>query len=94
MRFWIAKYFFQSTKQDTNLYQKQGKSFIQEQLFPEATPRFRDLVRIKGIPQRDWEYKPDWSHMDFFQESLKEGAVALQQAINGVLPAYRDGNFE
>jgi hypothetical protein len=29
--------------------------------------------------------------MDFFQESLKEGAVALQQAINGVLPAYRDG---
>lgn len=67
------------------------KEFYTGTIIPEATPRFRDLVRIKGIPQRDWEYKPDWSHMDFFQESLKEGAVALQQAINGVLPAYRDG---
>ena len=29
--------------------------------------------------------------MDFFQDSLKESAVAIQQVINGLMPAFNAG---
>ena len=47
---------------------------------------YSQLVKLKGIPERDWEYKPDWSHLDFYQESLKESAVAFQQAASACVP--------
>ena len=67
------------------------KEFYTATIIPEATPRFKDLAKAKGVPQRDWEYTTDWSHMDFFQESLKESAVAIQQVINGLMPAFNAG---
>lgn len=60
-------------------------------IIPEATPRYADLVTLKGVPERPWIYSPDWSHMDFFQESLKEGAIALQQVMNAIVPARKEG---
>lgn len=60
-------------------------------IIPEATAHFDFLLKLQGIPKRDWVYSPDWSHMDFFQESLKEGAVAFQQMINGLIPARDKG---
>jgi phage portal protein BeeE len=67
------------------------KEFYTATIIPEASARFRELTKAKGIPQREWSYQPDWSHMDFFQESLKESAVAIQQVINGLMPAYNAG---
>ena len=53
-------------------------------VIPEATPRYEALIRLKGIPKRPWMYQPDWSHMDFFQESLNQSAIALNQASSGL----------
>jgi len=49
------------------------------------------LVKLKGIPERVWKYSPDWSHMDFFQESLKEGAIALSQVSAAIKPLIESG---
>ena len=67
------------------------KEFYTGTMIPEGTVRFEDLQRMVGMPVRDWEYKPDWSHLDFFQESLKESAVALNQALTALTPAYEKG---
>lgn len=63
------------------------KEFYTGTIIPEGTVRFEAIQKMVGMPERDWEYKPDWSHLDFFQESLKESAVALNQALNGLIPA-------
>jgi len=60
-------------------------------VIPEATPRYAALVKLKGIPERVWKYSPDWSHMDFFQESLKEGAIALSQVSAAIKPLIESG---
>lgn len=54
---------------------------------------YSQLVKLKGIPERDWEYKPDWSHLDFYQESLKESAVAFQQAASACVPLLINGIY-
>ena len=59
------------------------KEFYTGTIIPEATDRFADIMRMVGVPYRDgWQYQPDWSHMDFFQESLKESAIAFNQAAS------------
>jgi hypothetical protein len=67
------------------------KEFYTGTMIPEGTVRFEDEQRMVGMPLRDWEYKPDWSHLDFFQESLKESAIALNQALSGITPAVEKG---
>ena len=67
------------------------KEFHTGTIIPEATVRFNDICRMKGIPERDWTYQPDWSHLDFFQEALKESAIALNQALNALTPAVKEG---
>ena len=46
---------------------------------------------MMSIPNRDWEYKPDWSHLDFYQEDLKESAIALQQVSGAITPLVEKG---
>lgn len=67
------------------------KEFHTGTIIPEATVRYEQICRMKEIPKRDWEYQPDWSHLDFFQESLKESAIALNQALTGLAPAVESG---
>lgn len=67
------------------------KEFYTATIIPEATIRFKDLCDLKGIPERDWEYKPDWAHMDFFQESLVQSGTAIQQVMNAITPAREKG---
>lgn len=67
------------------------KEFYTATIIPEGTIRFEEIQRMVGMPERDWEYKPDWSHLDFFQESLKESAVALNQALTALAPAVESG---
>jgi phage portal protein BeeE len=67
------------------------KEFHTGTIIPEATVRYKDIVKMKGIPARDWEYYPDWSHLDFFQEALKESAIALNQALAAITPAVTAG---
>jgi len=67
------------------------KEFHTGTIIPEATVRYEQIVKMKGIPKREWEYQPDWSHLDFFQESLKESAIALNQALSGITPAVEKG---
>ena len=68
------------------------KEFYTGTMIPEGTVRFEDLQRMVGMPERDWEYKPDWSHLDFYQESLLQSGTALQQVMNAITPA-REKNF-
>lgn len=67
------------------------KEFYTGTMIPEGTVRFENIQRMVGMPERDWEYKPDWSHLDFFQESLKESAIALNQALSALTPAFEKG---
>lgn len=53
-------------------------------IIPEANVRFPQLAKLRGIPERPWKYMPDFSHMDFFQESLNQSAIALNQASSGL----------
>ena len=72
-------------------YPEGRKEFYTGAIIPEATPRFAELALCKGIPKREWEYKPDWSHMDFFQEALLQSGTALQQVMNAITPARKEG---
>jgi phage portal protein BeeE len=67
------------------------KEFHTGTIIPEATVRYERICKMKEIPERDWEYQPDWSHLDFFQESLKESAIALNQALSALTPAVEKG---
>lgn len=67
------------------------KELFTSSVIPEGEDIFETLCKLVGMPDRDWQYKPDWSHMDFFQESLKESGVALQQAGNGLVPMVTNG---
>jgi hypothetical protein len=67
------------------------KELYTSTVIPESLPKFDALFKLKGIPERPWKYLPDVSHMDFFQEGLRKGAIAVQQVINGVLPAVENG---
>ena len=58
---------------------------------PEGEDIYADLIKLKQIPERPWKYTPDWSHMDFFQEGLKDSAVAFQQASGAVMPLVDAG---
>ena len=53
-------------------------------IIPEANVRFPQLAKLRGIPERAWKYMPDFAHMDFFQESLNQSAIALNQASSGL----------
>lgn len=67
------------------------KEFYTGTIIPEATKRFSDFCKMMSIPNRDWEYKPDWSHLDFYQEDLKESAIALQQVSGAITPLVEKG---
>ena len=67
------------------------KELYTSAVIPESLPKFNALFKLKGIPERPWKYLPDVSHMDFFQDGLRKGAIAVQQVINGVLPAVEKG---
>lgn len=67
------------------------KELFTSTVIPEGEDLFSDMLKLVGIPERAWQYVPDWSHMDFFQESLKESAIALQQAGNGLVPLVDSG---
>ena len=67
------------------------KEFYTGTIIPEAVKRFSDFCNMVSIPNRDWGYKPDWSHLDFYQEDLKESAIALQQ-VSGALTPLLDKN--
>lgn len=67
------------------------KEFFTGTIIPEATVRYERIVKMKEIPIRAWEYVPDWSHLDFFQEALKESAIALNQALTALSPAVESG---
>lgn len=58
---------------------------------PEAHLIYDALIRMVGIPERDWIYTTDDRHMDFFQESLLQSGTALQQAANAVVPLVSNG---
>jgi hypothetical protein len=60
-------------------------------IIPEATNHYNFLLKLQGIPKRPWMYQPDWSHMDFFQESLLQSGTALQQVMNAITPAREKG---
>lgn len=62
------------------------KELFTSSVIPEGEDIFNDLLRMVGMPERDWEYKPDFTHMDFFQEPLLQSATALQQAANAIVP--------
>ena len=67
------------------------KEFFTGTIIPEATVRYEQIVKMKEIPERAWDYVPDWSHLDFFQEGLKESAIALNQALTALTPAFEKG---
>ena len=67
------------------------KEFYTGTIIPEATKRFSDFCKMMSITNRDWEYKPDWSHLDFYQEDLKESAIALQQVSGAITPLVDKG---
>ena len=67
------------------------KEFYTGTIIPEATKRFSDFCKMMSITNRDWEYKPDWSHLDFYQEDLKESAIALQQVSGAITPLVEKG---
>lgn len=67
------------------------KEFHTGTIIPEATVRYEQIVKMKEIPDRGWAYQPDWSHLDFYQEALKESGVALNQVLAAVTPAFEKG---
>lgn len=67
------------------------KELYTSAIIPEATARYAALVKLRNIPERAWTYQPDWSHMDFFQESLLQSGTALQQVMNAITPAREKG---
>ena len=67
------------------------KEFYTGTIIPEAVKRFSDFCNMVSIPNRDWGYKPDWSHLDFYQEDLKESAIALQQVSGAITPLVEKG---
>lgn len=60
-------------------------------IVPEATTRFKQIIKMVGIPERDWEYKPDYTHLDFYQESLQQSATALLNASTALKNAVEGG---
>jgi len=68
------------------------KELFTGSVIPEGEDLFNDILRMVNMPQRgEWEYKPDYSHMDFFQEPLLQAGTALQQAANAVVPLVLNG---
>ena len=67
------------------------KELFTSAVIPEGEDLFGDELRMVEMPERDWLYLPDFSHMDFFQEPLLQAGTALQQAANAVVPLVREG---
>jgi hypothetical protein len=67
------------------------KELFTSSVIPEAEDTFNSELQMVGIPERDWEYKSDYSHMDFVQEPLLQAGTALQQAANAVVPLVANG---
>jgi hypothetical protein len=67
------------------------KELFTSSVIPEAEDTFNSELQMVGIPERDWEYKSDYSHMDFFQEPLLQAGTALQQAANAIVPLVTNG---
>ena len=70
------------------------KELFTGSIIPEANDIFGSILKMKNVPIRDWEYKPDYSSMDFFQESLLQAGTALQQAANAVVPLVRENIWD
>ena len=60
-------------------------------IIPEGTQRYNAELKMIGIPERDWFYQPDWSHLDFFQESLFQSGQALYNASMALSKAVEGG---
>ena len=60
-------------------------------VIPEGTQRYNAELKMVGIPERDWMYQPDWSHLDFFQESLFQSGQALYNASMALKTAVEAG---
>ena len=58
---------------------------------PEGKYINEDICRMKNIPERAWKYVADDSHHDFYQDSLKQSSIALQQASGGLVPLLENG---
>jgi hypothetical protein len=67
------------------------KELFTSAVIPEGEDLFGDILRMVEMPDREWNYLPDYSHMDFFQEPLLQAGTALQQAANAVVPLVANG---
>jgi len=63
------------------------KEMFTSSVIPEGQDLFEAILRMKGIENPSFcKYVADYTHFDFFQESLKESGVAFQQAANALVP--------
>ena len=60
--------------------------FYSGTIIPEGITYYEQKCKIFGIPEREWKYMPDWSHLDFYQESLLKAATAFSMASQAVTP--------
>jgi len=67
------------------------KEFYTGTIQPEATARYDFWLKEKEIPKRDWEYKVDLSHLDFYQEMLQQSASAQLNASTAFKNAIEAG---
>lgn len=68
------------------------KEMFTSSVIPEGQDLFEAQLRMKGIENPSFcKYVADYTHFDFFQESLKESGVAFQQASNALVPLVNAG---
>lgn len=67
------------------------KEIFNASVTPEGKCIYDSIIKMKGIPTRDWEYTADDSHHDFYQQSLKDSSIAFQQAANALVPLRDNG---
>ena len=70
------------------------KELFTSSVIPEGSDIYATQLRMCGVPERDWTYDTDASHMDFFQEPLLMAGTALQQAANAVVPLVANGIWD
>lgn len=69
------------------------KELFTSSVIPEAEDMYEEILQMIEMPERDWLYKPDSSHMDFFQEPLLQSATALQMASQAIVPLFEKGIY-
>lgn len=62
------------------------KELFTSSVIPESKDVNYCILDMVQMPERDWQYLPDASDMDFFQEPLLQSATALQMASQAVVP--------